>query len=111
MKKLLLIFMVLLLAGCGYGKVAKKNRDLMLTLNTGQTKQEVLQLMGNPEKNEQYYRTDKKIDIWYYRTSSFESGGWDSDDYFTPMVFEDGKLIGWGEDFYDRKVKFDYTER
>jgi outer membrane protein assembly factor BamE (lipoprotein component of BamABCDE complex) len=107
MKKVILIFAVFLLFGCSYEKIAKKNNELMLTLDRGQTKQEVLKIMGNPSKNEKYFADNNEMDVWFYRTSSFVSGGWDSDDYFTPMVFENGKLTGWGNDFYEqRKIDF-----
>ena len=109
MKKVLLVFIIFFLAGCSYGKIAKRNNDLMLTLNMGQAKQEVLHVMGNPSKSEQYFRGGKQIEVWYYRTSSFETGGWNSDDYFTPMVFQDGKLVGWGKDFYSQKIESSFA--
>ena len=104
MKKLILIFIVLILAGCSYGKIAQKNNDLMLKLSIGQSKEDVLKLMGNPSRSEKYTLASKETDIWFYRTNSFMSGGWDSDDYFTPVIFENGRLAGWGQDFYDQKM-------
>jgi len=111
MKRILLFFVIFLLAGCCYGKTAKKNNELMLTLDPGQTKQEVLKVMGNPSKNERYSSDSKEVEVWFYRTSSFFSGGWDPDDYFTPLVFENGKLSGWGRDFYAQKVRSSYMTR
>jgi hypothetical protein len=101
MKKILLFFMIFVLAGCSYSRIAKRNNQLMLTLNPGQTKQEVLKIMGGPSRNERYSLDKKQIDVWYYRTDSFLTGSWDDDEYFTPMVFEDGILVGWGKDYYD----------
>jgi len=92
------------ISGCSYGKIAKRNNELMLTLKIGQEKKEVLQVMGSPTKNETYMKNGKEIDIWFYRTSSFATDAWDSDNYFTPMVFEDGKLTGWGRDFYQQRI-------
>jgi len=104
MKKILLIFIIFVFAGCSYGKIAKKNNDLMLTLKPGQSKEDVLKVMGYPSKSEKYTLASRDTDILFYRTSSFASGGWDSDDYFTPVIFEDGKLVGWGQDLYDQKM-------
>lgn len=105
MKRIILVLILMLLAsGCTYAKMARKNNDLMLTLNAGQTKQEVLDIMGSPTKSEKYSSNKKEMDVWYYRTDSFATGGWDTDDYFTPVIFENGKLVGWGNDLYFQKI-------
>ncbi len=104
MEKILVLLLCLGIAGCTYGEIAQRNSNKMLTLNKRQTKQEVLQVMGNPHRNEKYDMNGKDVDIWFYRTSWSEDG-LETDDEFTPMVFEDGKLIGWGRNFYDQKIK------
>lgn len=106
MKKVLAVVLCLGLCNCGYGKIAKKNNELLVTLRTGQPTQEVLQVMGPPEKSEKYSDKEKTMDVWFYRTNS-ASGGWDAEDSLTPIVFENDKLVGWGKNFYDGKTMFD----
>lgn len=104
MKIILVTALVCLLCGCGYFKTAERNNELMLTLKTGQTKEEVLKIMGEPSKNEKYAIGGKDTDIWFYRTD-WDIYAMDADN-FTPMVFEDGKLACWGKDCYEQKIEF-----
>jgi outer membrane protein assembly factor BamE (lipoprotein component of BamABCDE complex) len=106
MKRIFMVFLILSVYGCSYGRQAKRNNDLMLTLNVGQTKEEVLKVMGSPSKNEKVYTKGKDTDVWYYKTSTFMANSWDPEDCLTPMVFENGKLLGWGKDFYEHKIEF-----
>lgn len=103
MKKALVLAMVLLLAGCSYGEIARKNNEAMLTLKIGQAKEEVLEIMGKPSRSQSYFRGGKQTDVWYYRTSP-DVLDWGIDDNFTPMVFKDGKLTGWGKDYYQQET-------
>lgn len=106
MKKVIYLFIVsMLVSGCTYGMIAQRNSNKLLTLNLGQSKQEVLNSMGNPRRNEKYNINGKEIDIFFYRTS-WTSDGAETDDEFTPVVFENEKLIGWGRNFYDQTIKF-----
>lgn len=104
MKKILLVICVFFLCGCACAKTARRNNDLLLTLNIGQGKQEVLQIMGNPSRNERYSSGGKETEIWYYRTDVDIYGS--EDDNFTPVVFENGKLAGWGRNFYDERIEY-----
>jgi hypothetical protein len=85
--------------------VAQRNSNMMLALKLSQSKPEVLKQLGNPHRNEKYNINDKEIDVWFYRTS-WNADNLETDDEFTPMVFENGKLIGWGRNFYDQTIKF-----
>jgi len=104
MNKFLVVVLAMLLCGCAAIDSAKKNNDLMLTLKTGQAKDEVLKIMGNPARNENYSRGGKEVQVWYYRTN------YDiyalHDDNFTPLVFKDDKLACWGNDCYRQEVEF-----
>lgn len=104
MRKILFLLLCLGLGGCSYGEIAQRNSNSMLMLNTGASKQEVLNKMSNPHRNERYITNGKEMDIWFYRTS-WNADDMETDDEFTPMVFENGKLIGWGRNYYDQTVK------
>jgi len=103
MKKALLLLAALSLCGCACYSAARKNNQLMLTLNIGQTTQEVTKIMGNPVRNEKYSSAGGVVDVWYYRTDC-DLWAWDDDD-LTPMVFKNGKLAGWGQNFYMQEVE------
>ena len=67
-------------------------------LKLGMSKEQVFQIMGEPLMYEQYAKPDE----WFYYTD------WDWADCAktktecTPLVFQDGKLIGWGRVFYKK---------
>jgi len=102
------------LAGCAGSPIqtgweAEKNRKAMLHLNIGMTKAEVQNIMGEPRKTEAYSRDGRNIEFWLYMTEGRDI--YDRtlrDSNFTPLAFEDGKLIGWGRNFYDQTLKYEH---
>ena len=105
MKKILICSLLMIfLSGCVYGMTAQRNSNRMLTLDTGLSKQEVLKTMGNPARNERYDINGVATEILFYRTSH-NADGFMTDDEFTPMVLENGKLAGWGRSYYDDVIK------
>ncbi len=116
--RIITIIMSLLLfsacAGSPYqtGAEARQNRENMLKLNIGQTKNQVLSLMGKPYKTEMYVIAGEPVEFWLYLTE-----GKDIDDRtlrdsnFTPLAFENGVLKGWGRNYYDStlRIKKDIT--
>ena len=60
------------------------------------TKNEVLAIMGEPEKQESF----NKPDLWYYYQRTNWLDGFVTPDECFPLLFKDGKLIGWGNHFY-----------
>lgn len=92
----------LLLSACGFSEMSRNNANLK-QLKAGMSKDEVLNIMGEPLKNE-VYNTDK---VWYYYTDTKWSDGRNTRDECTPVVFDDdGKLLGWGQEYY--KVNYDF---
>jgi len=103
-----------------------ENRQNLGKLKIGMTKQEALHIMGektatdtfanketvtatNPYKSEVRQQGGKSYEIYYYYTdikhqTAVDAWGWSQpspilEDELTPLVFYDGKLMGWGWSF------------
>ncbi len=87
--------LIVLLGGCGWFE-ASRNIKHSRELRIGMTKQEVVAVMGEPVQNETY----TKPDVWYYYTNPNWFDGLATEDECMPLVFKDGKLIGWGNEYY-----------
>lgn len=85
-----------LLSGCGVYTVNKNNSGLM-NLQVGMDRSEVLAAMGQPQRREAYGNTEFLI----YRTG-FESNSENGN--FTPVAIIDGKVAGWGRNYYDNAL-------
>ncbi|MCF7790449.1 MAG: DUF3192 domain-containing protein [Victivallales bacterium] len=81
-----------------------KNTRNTEKLKVGMTKKEVFRIMGEPLMYEAYAKPDQ----WFYYTD------WDWADCAktkkecTPLVFKNGRLIGWGRVFYRRYIHRDW---
>lgn len=82
-------------------EISRNNKNLM-TLRIGMTHEQVLQHMGQPERSEGYQWGA----AWLYRTAMTSGIYSTADSDFTPVVFdENGKLVGWGRNFFTEHVK------
>ena len=103
MKKILFaVCCAVMLAGCS-GTInpymrAKENVENSKRLRVGMTKAEVLDIMGEPLRNESFNRPD----LWYYYFETNWLDGLITEDECFPLVFSNGKLVGWGNSFYSR---------
>ena len=121
-KFFLIILICLGLIGCAtmsLSKIASANRENLSNLLVGMTKEEVLKIMGvktekagfwdwytkikNPYKSEILRGKDKTLEAVYYFTSIEENrlAGERpviTDNKITPLIFDNGVLIGWGWD-------------
>lgn len=108
-----------ILSGCATASQATaRNREHLLKLSIGMSKEEAINIMGkkrfsagnliysetplminNPYRSEIVAGRDKTLEIIYYVTDVKKNDGVITDDELTPLVFEDGKLIGWGQTF------------
>ena len=73
-------------------------------LRVGMTKEQVKKIMGEPITNEKFCQPN----IWYYYHEMVWGDGLVTEDECMPLVFENGKLIGWGNNFridYELKRK------
>ena len=98
MKKITLLFAVFsalfLIAGCA----SARNLENSKQLRTGMTKSQVLEIMGRPVEDEAFC----KPDVWFYQVETIWADGLTTMDECMPLVFENGKLAGWGNTFYTR---------
>jgi len=105
------------------------NRANLLKLSLGITKDEAISIMGtkpmnafytelsgkrkitrgvivnNPYRSETLKGKNKTLEVVYYATDVKDDDGAITDDELTPLVFDEGKLIGWGWSFLQNNVK------
>ncbi len=129
MKKLLLALLCLGLVGCAsLSQVIAPNRANLLKLSIGMTKDDAIQTMGtksmhvsgdnsqwttqrtsmtinNPYRSEILQGKDKTFEVLYYVTDVKNDPDSITDDELTPLVFDDGRLLGWGWSFLNNNVQ------
>jgi len=89
------------LSSCGVVKQVN-SRDRANALNkleVGMTKQQVLDFMGEPYGREVYGSQEFLI---------YDTNHWGNTEAerFTPICLVDGKVIGWGRNYYDSSKKY-----
>ncbi len=133
------LMMCLLVSGCAtvnnLDNLRAENRQKTLLLKIGLTKNEVTALMGtksatdsewvgilnggtmthtvnNPYRSETLQGKDKVLEVLYYYTDVKRQDNAITDDELTPVVFDNGKVIGWGWGFLeDNKNKYEIRVR
>ena len=110
-----------------YEKVRSRNRQNVNKLNIGMTKDEVLETLGtltdklvsrrrsdggslflpetqyidNPFRTSSFERDTLTFELLYYYTDLKRADGAKTDDEMTPIVLINGRLAGWGWDFWE----------
>ena len=80
-----------------------RNRENLAKLRTKMTKDEVLQIMGEPIKGEVYCEDN----VWWYYTRTRWNDFVTTRDECTPVVFdEDGLVAGWGITYYRNQIGY-----
>jgi Protein of unknown function (DUF3192) len=122
MKKIF-IALVVLSSGCSNfyldtsDLLRERNTGGLAKLTAGLGKQTVMEIMGtepsrgvfmwidNPYRSETLTGKDgKSYEVLYYYTDLKQRDDRITDDELTPLVFQGGKLIGWGYPFLDQRV-------
>ncbi|MGQ9688729.1 MAG: DUF3192 domain-containing protein [Desulfobaccales bacterium] len=70
------------------------------SLELNMSREEVRALLGSPERTEGFKAQGRALIVWFYLLESRPGRR-----VLTPVVFEDGRLSGWGEDFYKRRLR------
>ncbi len=78
-------------------QVERENREAIARLNKGMYVEEVRSRMGTPDFLESFSRDGHAYQVFFYRTHRVKADGMTTRDETTPIVFEDGFLVGWGE--------------
>lgn len=113
MKKSILALVVagVLLSGCvisiddsydndknmSWDEIQKENREKISELSPGAAITVVRRSMGTPDFDELIMKDGKEYRVLFYRTQRMKGDGNTSKDECTPILFVDGKLVGFGE--------------
>jgi hypothetical protein len=116
----MLVIAMFILSGCAtVSQATAKNRVNLSKLSLGMSKEDAIAVMGqkkfsagnffyneipvtinNPYRNEIVAGKDgSTLEVFYYVTDVHRNDGLITDDELTPLVFDNGKLIGWGQTF------------
>lgn len=74
-----------------------KNAEYISSLTMGVDTTTVISDLGAPASSEAFVASGDEVRVLYYRTQHKRSDGETTKDETTPLVFVDGKLIGWGD--------------
>ena len=92
---ILLGLVVVVVSGCGIARQVKSREahGHFMQLQVGMDKEAVLALMGSPYAREAYGDAEFLI---------YETNHWANDERkrFTPILFKNGKVVGWGQKYY-----------
>ena len=78
----------------------KGKMEAAARLELNMTRQEVQALLGPPERTEGFRAQGRPLIVWFYLLEGPQGRR-----VLTPLVFEDSRLSGWGEDFYKRRLR------
>ena len=108
MKNILLAVSCLTLIGCATTSMPwdiNRTRNNLMKIELGMSKQEVVNIMGQPYNREAYATPDgQQIEFLIYLTQYTDSGSIPDSDT-TPICFFNGKVNGWGRNFYIEQKK------
>jgi len=107
MLRSVMFFLLLLLISCSgsplaTGQISEQNRIDLMQLKVGMSTLDVQRIMGTPYKVENKEVENINYQIWYYITKATFLGQSELlDENFTPVIFQDNKLMGWGRYYYE----------
>jgi hypothetical protein len=64
------------------------------------SREDVQRLLGPPERTEGFRAGGRAVIVWFYRLENRQGRR-----VATPLVFEEGRLTGWGENHYRRRLR------
>lgn len=90
-------------------KVQENNRNNLIKLSLGMSKDQVMTLMGTADLSEAYIQqsaqqgeANKEVLVLFYRTQHTHSDGKTTKDECTPIVLSNNALVGWGDTAYSK---------
>ena len=109
LKSVFVVFLAASLNGCviavntedwkedGWLSRQHKNAEQVNQLVLGATLESVRLSLGEPDFTEAFVRNERDYQVLYYRTRHLEHDGKTTKAETTPLVFNDGLLVGWGD--------------
>ena len=100
MKKYLVVLSAAMMLFAGCGVISQfGNFENSAKLRVGMTQAQVREIMGDPLDV-----SFAKPDVWYYYIQTRWNDGQTTIDECMPVVFKDGKLIGWGNEYFNKET-------
>ena len=96
--KYFFLFAAALAVFSGFGCYLRQfeNVEKARALRVGMTREQVLEIMGEPEENVLYASPDQ----WFYFIRSRWHDGQVTEDECLPVIFENDRVVGWGNAFF-----------
>jgi len=96
----IILIALLLTSSCSivYQYQSRTTNDKLMQLNVGMSRNEVLSILGTPDKREVYGEMEFLIYVTDYR-AYYEK------ERTTPILIKSGKVAGWGRNYYDDATK------
>lgn len=111
MRKMIFLMMAgLFLYGCASTMPwdIDKNRNNLMKIEVGMSKQQVIEIMGQPYNREAYTTPDGSVLEFLIYLTKYTDSGSISDSDTTPICFLNDKVTGWGRNFYiDQKQRYE----
>ena len=81
-------------------KAERENKAVISTLQINAEESDIRGRLGEPDFSEGYTDKDTSVRVLFYRTQRQKEDGITTKDECTPLVFRNGKLVGWGDKAY-----------
>lgn len=106
-KSLVIGIITLTIISCSCAHISQSSsRYGLMQLNIDMSKKDVLRIMGMPFLNEAYKMPNGTLEVFFYYTQRQRIDRNITKDECTPVVLENGKVVGWGDNFYDNKMRY-----
>jgi len=76
----------------------RNNLRTISQLEINDSRETILDQLGAPDFSEAFSKGDDSYRVLFYRTQHEHSDGETTKDETTPLVFKNGRLVGWGQD-------------
>lgn len=83
-------------------KEQRINKEKIATLELGDSYNSVKNTMGTPDLNEAFEDNGETVQVLFYRTKHVHSDSQTTKDECTPLIFKNGKLVGFGHKAYNK---------
>jgi len=96
-----LLALVAMVSGCAgpmtLSQATARTREKLIKTFVGMPKEKVVHIVGTePNRSEIIQGNGKNLEVVYFVTDDKDGDGVISNEELTPLVFDEGKMIGWG---------------